>query len=852
MTTPDPASEARTLLDRTARMRALARRLVSDAAAADDLVQTALARAVETGAAPAGEAGAWYAAVLRNAARDRSRREGNRRARERAAARPEALPETLDAVANAERQRDVAQAVLDLDEPYRTVVLLRFFEDLPPRTIAKRTGRPVETVRKQVQRGLEHLRRSLEARYGDRGAWAVALLPLAGPGAVRASAGGVAVAGGGGSLGWMALALRAAVVAVVVTAVGVIAARATVEREDASSAGTNVPRIASLTPTGPDVPAEVAATETVRTAAAVERSRDGADATRVLAGSLPPPRAGSASSDGEPFRALVVGLDAQPIADVEFTWSPAKWADPATVRSDAEGALESDSIMPGRDAARRLEPVDERWHLLEAGVSAEGEVVVVLAPAVWLAGRAVGPRGAPIARAKIKAQHALDAVPEFDLDLSGATARGARSARTDEDGAFVLGFVPTHPVFRLTATRPGESAATRFSMPTHDAVPMELVLPERPGRDHPIVTGVVYESSGAVAPRVEVRFGQEEATTDEVGRFRLAVPHWPDGDLVTALAHDGRFATATPPDREAAMDANASVPLVLRLPDSMELLVGQVVDEDGTPVPGLEVHLVDGTRVGTMTKAFETWYSRRPFHETVETDGRGVFSLDVLADRPYWLRLLDRSTMLVHDVRGIRPGSELQRIVLPADRFVDRIEGTVVDVHGAPVEGAAVSLVAVVLQFSNGHRSEGGASVRTDDNGRFVLERAPWRGLQISVDARPNGRGGTERFPLGELAPTYPLRLRIERSVEVALQLAGEPAVDEIEVRDDGNEPLAIVEIRSGGTYHSDRLQRAQDGRFALFEVSQRAASLVLMTDGTEVRRVPVRLDPTERNVIDL
>ncbi|MEM1451494.1 MAG: sigma-70 family RNA polymerase sigma factor, partial [Planctomycetota bacterium] len=158
MTNADPTPDARALLQRTARMRALARRLVTDAAAADDLVQTALTRALESGVVPAGDAGPWYAAVLRNAARDRSRRDGNRRAREQAAARPEALPETLDAVANAERQRDVAQAVLDLDEPYRTVVLLRFFEELPPRAIAKRTGRPVETVRKQTQRGLERLR----------------------------------------------------------------------------------------------------------------------------------------------------------------------------------------------------------------------------------------------------------------------------------------------------------------------------------------------------------------------------------------------------------------------------------------------------------------------------------------------------------------------------------------------------------------------------------------------------------------------------------------------------------------------------------------------------------------------
>ena len=47
MTNADPTPDARALLQRTARMRALARRLVTDAAAADDLVQTALTRALD-------------------------------------------------------------------------------------------------------------------------------------------------------------------------------------------------------------------------------------------------------------------------------------------------------------------------------------------------------------------------------------------------------------------------------------------------------------------------------------------------------------------------------------------------------------------------------------------------------------------------------------------------------------------------------------------------------------------------------------------------------------------------------------------------------------------------------------
>ena len=61
------------------------------------------------------------------------------------------------------------------------MVLLRYFEDLPPRRIASRTGATVEAVKKQLVRGREKLKRRLEEKYGDRGAWAAALLPLTGP-----------------------------------------------------------------------------------------------------------------------------------------------------------------------------------------------------------------------------------------------------------------------------------------------------------------------------------------------------------------------------------------------------------------------------------------------------------------------------------------------------------------------------------------------------------------------------------------------------------------------------------------------------------------------------------------------
>jgi hypothetical protein len=48
--------------------------------------------------------------------------------------------------------------LLALDEPYQTAIFLRYFEDLPPRAICRRTGANLATVKSRLQRGLVLLR----------------------------------------------------------------------------------------------------------------------------------------------------------------------------------------------------------------------------------------------------------------------------------------------------------------------------------------------------------------------------------------------------------------------------------------------------------------------------------------------------------------------------------------------------------------------------------------------------------------------------------------------------------------------------------------------------------------------
>lgn len=204
-TRSDPA---RDLQADTAWVRRLARSLAADLHGAEDLAQEAWVAALARPGGPPepeGERRAWLAGVLRNIA-SKSRRGAARRAgREQRAARPEAADPAADLVARAALHRDLVDAVMALDEPFRSAVLLRYLEDLPPRAIARRLGLPARTVASRLARGRAELRARLDAQNGGREAWLPALVALGGRGAST-----VGTSGGTLMMGTMKVAVAAA------------------------------------------------------------------------------------------------------------------------------------------------------------------------------------------------------------------------------------------------------------------------------------------------------------------------------------------------------------------------------------------------------------------------------------------------------------------------------------------------------------------------------------------------------------------------------------------------------------------------------------------------------------------
>src|SRR5262245_34829645 len=186
-------------------LRRLAGELVRGAEQRDELVQSTFAAALEH--PPRALSWTWLAAALRNRARDLARVRARRGEPATLHETPSSAPDAAEVVQRLELQEDLARALRALAEPYQSTIYLRYFEDLGPSEIARRTGTPEKTVKTRLERGVVLLRARLEPRYGPGARGLVALLaPL--PERVLPQA----LAAGGLALVWKTILLAVAAV----------------------------------------------------------------------------------------------------------------------------------------------------------------------------------------------------------------------------------------------------------------------------------------------------------------------------------------------------------------------------------------------------------------------------------------------------------------------------------------------------------------------------------------------------------------------------------------------------------------------------------------------------------------
>lgn len=144
----------------------LAQRIVHDADEAEDICQTAFARAWEQRQRirQPDRLGAWLAQVVVNESlfRVRRRQSEQRMLMERG---HEAVSESKQTAYEAIERVDLRETLLavlaEVDEPTRTIVVLRVVRGMPGNEVSKLLGCSASEVSRRLHRGLEQLRREL-------------------------------------------------------------------------------------------------------------------------------------------------------------------------------------------------------------------------------------------------------------------------------------------------------------------------------------------------------------------------------------------------------------------------------------------------------------------------------------------------------------------------------------------------------------------------------------------------------------------------------------------------------------------------------------------------------------------
>jgi RNA polymerase sigma factor (sigma-70 family) len=191
----EPELEA--LLRESAWVRGLARGLLGEGAAADDLAQDVLVAALDR---RPGLEGARLRGWLRTVARRlalRARERGGLRARaERESSRRDDADR--DSERRLELQRELTAALGELEPADRTVLVLRYFDGLSTGALARHLEIAEPAARKRLSRALERLRERLDRRSGgDRTVWSLALAGLLVPRRARTAVGATALGGAG-------------------------------------------------------------------------------------------------------------------------------------------------------------------------------------------------------------------------------------------------------------------------------------------------------------------------------------------------------------------------------------------------------------------------------------------------------------------------------------------------------------------------------------------------------------------------------------------------------------------------------------------------------------------------------
>lgn len=853
-------------------VRRLARELVRDEQRADDVVQETWLAALRSPPRTAENVRGWLARVAHNAARGLARSERVRSAHEKRAARHEATTDEIAARAGV--QRDLVDRVLALGEPYRSVLLLVYFEQLSTADVARRLRVPEATVRTRRARGLELLRVRLASDHEGRASWCLAFAELAREPGVG---GGTAGAGLGVGVGVFSLTKwKLVAAAAVVFAFGTfwLASRA---NESSPFAASDASPLASMErerelALSPALEArERAAAASVASDASSDRASGSLRARGRILDASGAPVAGIAIKqlpNGAP-RARGPGTPPNNDEGAALDASPA-------IVADAEGRFAlTTSAGSVRAALSSLRVSQPGWVQLGAGTrfDAEGrdELIVVVAPSERVTGVVVDDGGRPLAGIDVEPRLAFMWMPGFPLVLENPLAAPlAPKVHTDDAGAFEITGLPRVPTLSLTVR----------------AVAMPLVLddfadahvePFAPGAERPLrvvlhgettarisdraleralrrpwlsIAGRVVAHDGTPA-RAHVLFHSTRTETAADGSFGLEVPGFDPAHIAESVASG---APAQPGEldlvavgrgsqpaivREFALragEAGVNRDLVLQLGPPTLTIRGRVLGADGAPRTRVHVGLAEWTR--SQGQELESLLASDTDERETTTDANGEFVVGGLLPRTYRLHALDLVDGNEVTSDPILAGAEHVELRLQSCAWIEAVHGIVVSRDGRPVRGATVRVESGWPVPGGGTRAYTLGEVVADAEGRFVLARAPSCG-----EIRVSGENvGECRAPLDEFTRETEWRIVAPRTVRFVVRTTAGDAATGFKVLDERGRALRVSDNRIDGTHMSESVQLV-DGASGVCLVDDDAKEIALFAGPQELRRIPIALD---------
>ncbi len=664
---------------------------------AEDLLQATFAAAIESADRfdESQRVLPWLLGILANVRRSERWRASRSPDPARIERRP---PETPDEQAERQELADALDRVLlRVPEPFQPVLILRLRHGLSATEIAHALRRPPGTVRSQLARGLELVRRALPASFAGA-ALATLGSPARGLDAVRSAvlAHAAAAQPAASLAGAVAGALVMKKAWIVVACALVLVSAVPLWRAASSPADApREPRVARV-PDG-------ARPEPVREPSAEPR----VDAERVAAPAPAPTPPAVASEEPTAARApsgtLLVRAEraagGAPVAGEVVLVLPAdveaSFPRPLRATTGADGVARFERVPAGVADVRLLRG--------EAGptevvAGEERELRLAVPAGVLVEGLVVDAAGAPVAGADV-------AVSE-----RSRPARAHVVARTAHDGTFALEALAKQSW--ISASAPGLAAphARRVVGEPGQRVPMRLVL-DRAGAP---VRGRVLDADGASLAGALVQLGDDEP---RFGRTPDGASSASAPTLLARTGEDGGFALAAVPLGAAPVHVRAAghapwsgeLAVVAAGPNVLEVRLswaaraaGVVRDADGAPVAGAEVRSVAGGELASRAYsgaagAYELGdLPAGTVHLVAELPGRGRAQVEL----------------------ALREGATARwDPVLRSGGAAGAIAGRVVDERGAPVADALVSA-----------STPEGMLVRldaADGDGRFVLADLP-------------------------------------------------------------------------------------------------------------------------------